>query len=178
MRTDTRAREASPRYSPLGNGCIEQRYAQAREARGEVAAHNGTGGATICAQYAPARDGRRLFCPLEKGGRNHAEPFFVPDMAMKRDTPVSGTGAADFCMPPPLPVLATAWLDSFLSTPMSASVGRSLKTGSVVAPVSLGLPPVFNHILKGILGDGGDTLRGLGLAFGETGIGGCGLAGT
>ena len=35
-----------------------------------------------------------------------------------------------------------AWLDSFLSTPMSASVGLELKTGSVVAPVSFGLPPV------------------------------------
>jgi hypothetical protein len=44
----------------------------------------------------------------QMGGRNHAEPFFVPDMAAKRDTPVSGTGAADFA-DPPFPVLATAW---------------------------------------------------------------------
>jgi hypothetical protein len=74
--TYARAREGRPRYSPLGNGCIAQRYAQARE-------------------------GRRLFCPLEKGGRNHAEPFFVPDMAMKPHKPVPGTGAADFACPPP-----------------------------------------------------------------------------
>jgi hypothetical protein len=73
--TYARAREGRPRYSPLGNGCIAQRYAQARE-------------------------GRRLFCPLEKGGRNHAEPFFVPDMAMKPHKPVPGTGAADFACPP------------------------------------------------------------------------------
>jgi hypothetical protein len=57
---------------------------------------------------ARAREVRRLFCPLEKGGRNHAEPFFVPDMAMKPHKPVPGTGAADFACPP-LQVLATAW---------------------------------------------------------------------
>jgi hypothetical protein len=54
----------------------------------------------ICARYARARSAA-FFALYKMGGRNHAEPFFVPDMAMKPHKPVPGTGAADFACPPP-----------------------------------------------------------------------------